>query len=323
MRLASYNIEWMGRLFDEDRLQSDDEYSGRYNVSRAEQASAIADVLRLVDADLFVILEAPNSPGQGRAHKALESFARHFGLRQSRAFSGFSSGSDQEIALLFDPDIVSARFSPLSHKTAPRFDKHFTVKSEDKRREYRFSKPPLEAEITMKRGGRFRLIGVHLKTKAPHGAKDKADAIRIGFENRHKQIAQAKWLRARAKHIRGPLIIAGDFNDGPGYDDFERAIGESSVDILSEAGLVYDPALFGGERLSTARFASREDQSFREVLLDFIFVNSRARPLAEAWKIWHPLHDPWLSGHPKWRDALLRASDHFPVSLDLRPELTP
>jgi len=36
-----------------------------------------------------------------------------------------------------------------------------------------------------------------------------------------------------------------------------------------------------------------------------------------AWRIWHPFDDPDCWRLPELRDALLLASDHFPVTLDI------
>ena len=39
--------------------------------------------------------------------------------------------------------------------------------------------------------------------------------------------------------------------------------------------------------------------------------------LQPKWRIWHPFNDPRCWKVPELRDALLAASDHFPVTLDL------
>ena len=36
-----------------------------------------------------------------------------------------------------------------------------------------------------------------------------------------------------------------------------------------------------------------------------------------AWRIWHPFDDIAIYSVPELRDALLAASDHFPVTLDI------
>ena len=43
----------------------------------------------------------------------------------------------------------------------------------------RFSKPPFEAELLCHNGRRMTLIGAHLKSKAPHGAQSKQEAMLI------------------------------------------------------------------------------------------------------------------------------------------------
>ena len=35
------------------------------------------------------------------------------------------------------------------------------------------------------------------------------------------------------------------------------------------------------------------------------------------WRIWHPCDDKEIKANPALKDALLDASDHFPVSVDL------
>lgn len=46
-------------------------------------------------------------------------------------------------------------------------------------------------------------------------------------------------------------------------------------------------------------------------------ISSDLRGKAPCWKIWHPLDDPHCWAVPELRDALVAASDHFPVTLDL------
>ncbi len=108
----------------------------------------------------------------------------------------------------------------------------------------RFSKPPLEVQAKGPDGRAFRLIGVHAKSKAPHGAEDPAHVLRLAIENRRKQLAQCIWIRARVEeHLAqgDSLIVLGDFNDGPGLDEFERLFGRSGVEIV--LGPDAEPAL--------------------------------------------------------------------------------
>ncbi|MEM1299753.1 MAG: endonuclease/exonuclease/phosphatase family protein [Pseudomonadota bacterium] len=348
LRLATWNICWFAGLFDEDdRLIADDGRSAMHGVTRARQGEAIAEVLRAVDADAFLIVEAPDTGRRQSAVRALEGFATGLGLRQRTALTGFVSETEQEIALLYDPDRLSARHDPqgetldpadaaqgLRDTDPPRFDQMYPLDldGDGEIDLHRFSKPPLEAEVAWPAAElTFRLIGVHAKSKAPHGAKDARDAKRISLLNRRKQLAQCAWLRERVEaHLDAgdDLIVLGDFNDGPGQDKYERIFGRSGVEVVvgdpgNPERLLRNPFTRRrmtpyGARPSTARFHNRENKGYLNALIDFVMLSpglaSRTSP---NWLIWHPFDDEACFGDDKLRQALLDASDHFPVSVDL------
>ncbi|WP_299885766.1 endonuclease/exonuclease/phosphatase family protein [uncultured Ruegeria sp.] len=331
MRLATYNIEWFANLFDrEDNLIVDNSWSGRHDVTKAQQIEAIAKVLTAIDADAVLIVEAPNTGKTQNTVRALQVFAEAFGLRASNALMGFANDTHQELALLYDRDVLTARHDPKGDVTstrAPRFDGDFRIDLDIDATEdvIQFSKPPMELAVRTHAGSEFRLIGAHLKSKAPHGADSRDEAIRISIANRRKQLAQAIWLARRVEtHIGAdePVILLGDLNDGPGLDEFEHLFGRSSVEILLQAGL-YDPhaAMAHGPRpgsvLSTARFARPDKGTFLEALLDYIMISEDLQTNRPAWRIWHPFRDAACWASPDLRDALLTASDHFPVTLDI------
>lgn len=335
MRIATYNIEWMNALFDgEDRLLEDDGWSARYNVTRSMQTKALGRVFQAIDADAVMVIEAPDSSGQRDTVRALEQFAARFGLRTRAAIMGFANDTQQEIALLFDPDKLTATHDPQGAITgaagrtdAPRFDGRFRIDldvdaSEDL---VVFSKPPLELAVETARGTQFRMIGAHLKSKAPHGAKTRDEVMRQSIANRRKQLAQAIWLRQRIdQHLQAgePLMLLGDLNDGPGLDEYEHLFGRSSVEIIMAEDL-YDPhatrafAQRLGAVPTTARFWIRPEKRFLQALLDYIMVSDDLKSLSPHWRIWHPLDDPDCWGDTELRQALVDASDHFPVTLDI------
>lgn len=331
MRLATYNVEWFESLFDQqDRLQADGEWSGRQDVTRAEQAEALALVFRRLDADAVMIVEAPNSGRRQDCVRALEGFAAHYGLRTSRAVMGFANETQQEIALLYDPDALTAVHDAREEPDAPRFDGVFGIDldidaTKDK---VVFSKPPLELAVETAGGTRFRMIGAHLKSKVPHGTEGEDAKIRKSIANRRKQLAQAVWLRRRIEshlHAGDSLIVLGDLNDGPGLDEYERLFGRSSVEIVMGEDL-FDPHARKSlqprsqEFPSSARFYNPETKRYFRALLDYVMISSGLMALRPVWRIWHPFEDEECYGDHALREALLLASDHFPVSLDL--ELT-
>ena len=347
LRIAAYNICWFANLFDDgDRLHDDRERSAMYQVTRHRQGAAIAAVLARVDADAFAIIEAPNDGKRNSTVRALEGFAARFDPRQNRALIGFPSETDQEIALLYDPHRIAAHHDPVGLKlegdrtpgtlgeTAPRFDGDYPLDLDGDGQVdlHRFSKPPLEATITdLVSGLNLRLIAVHAKSKAPYGATDPAEAARISLLNRRKQLAQCAWLRARVdEHLdRGEHVIAlGDFNDGPGQDKYERAFGRSGVevvmgDVARPGRLLRNPFIRAHRPGSTsgpasARFYSRARKGFLNALIDFVMLSpDLAARTTPHWDIWHPFDNQTCFADAELRAALLDASDHFPVTVDL------
>lgn len=329
MRIATYNVEWFSNLFDETgAMLDDDSWSSRWNVTRHAQLSALSQVFQRLDADAVMVVEAPDISRKRDGVAALERFARTAGLRAHKAIAGFPNDTQQELILLYDPDVITARHDPVSLR-APRFDAEFRIDLDIDAREDRvtWSKPPLELALETP-AGPLRLIGVHAKSKAPHGATDAAEEIRIAIANRRKQLAQCIWLRQRVEgHLEAgdPLIILGDFNDGPGLDEYEALFGRSGVEIvIGEAPhRLFDPHAAAAlqSRLSaqptTARFFNRHQDRYLCALLDYVMVSEDLRAKDATWRIWHPFDDPECWQDPTLREALLTASDHFPVSLDL------
>lgn len=341
MRIATYNVEWFNALFDdEDQLLEDDGPSGRHGVSRIEQIVALGIVFTALDADAVMIIEAPDE-GPGRSCvAALEGFAARFGLRARKALVGFASESQQEIALLYDPDVLRARHDPQGEPTgkrgsgdAPRFDGVFRLDGNDTPEDMqtvRFARPPLELAVETATGMRLRMIGVHTKSKVPHGARDAEDAIRVALENRRKQLAQCLWLRQRIEsHLAAgePLIVLGDFNDGPELDEYDALLPRSGIEVVlgwdgPRALQLYDrharKAL--SRHLAAAPASARfqmHDGQFLSALLDYVMLSPDLCAGGPVWRIWHPFDDPGCFRVPELREALLAASDHFPVSIDI------
>ena len=172
------------------------------------------------------------------------------------------------------------------------------------------------------------MIGAHLKSKAPHGAKTQADVMRISIANRRKQLAQAIWLRGRIDEQLAngaALMVLGDLNDGPGLDTFEDLFGRSSVEIVmgyrGENELMEPHAMRAlGQRIGavppTSRFWIAPEKRYLQALLDYIMVSPDFVQRNARWRIWHPMDDPDCWQNAALRDALITASDHFPVTIE-------
>lgn len=329
MRIATYNVEWFSNLFDHDgTLQTDSKWSGRHDVKRFEQIDALGIVFTALDADAVMIVEAPDAHRKRDGVAALENFAHAMGLRARAGIMGFVNDTQQEIALLYDPDVLDVVHDP---KGPPSFDEayHIDLNVDAAPEAVRWSKPPLELKVTTKTGKTLRLIGVHAKSKAPYGSRDPDEIMRIAIENRRKQLAQCIWLRERVEdHLDAgePLIVLGDFNDGPGLDEYEKLFGRSGVEIVIGEDFetqMYDPhaamviAQPMGVMPATARFWMKDRKRWMQTLLDYVMVSPDLRDVTSDWRIWHPFDDPTCYKTPELREALLTASDHFPVTVEL------
>lgn len=330
MRIATYNVEWFNSLFDGDgALIDDDTWSGRWDVTKAQQTAGLGKVFGALDADAVMVIEAPDTSPHRNTVTALTYFAEHFALRAREPVTGFTNDTQQEIALLYDPDVMGAVHDPQSDADAPQFDGQFQmdVDVDAHPDPIVWSKPPLEIALTTN-SGPLRLIGVHAKSKAPHGASNAAEATRISIQNRRKQLAQCVWLRKRVdQHLAADedLIVLGDFNDGPGLDEYEKLFGRSGVEIVLGEGAqkrLFDPhaQMVLGRRFGatpvTARF-KKKGKPFLQALLDYVMVSPGLRAKSPQWQIWHPFDHPECYADAALREALLLASDHFPVVLDI------
>jgi endonuclease/exonuclease/phosphatase family metal-dependent hydrolase len=123
-------------------------------------------------------------------------------------------------------------------------------------------------------------------------------------------------------------MVMGDLNDGPGLDEYEHLFGRSSVEIIAGEGndaaqSLYDPHARAaltqriGAGHSTSRFYLRDQKRYMQALLDYILISPDLMARRPVWRIWHPFDDPECWGKPLMRDALLTASDHFPLTLDI------
>ena len=93
---------------------------------------------------------------------------------------------------------------------------------------------------------------------------------------------------------------------------------------MSDAALsLYDPHARAaltqriGAGHSTSRFYLRDQKRYMQALLDYILISPDLMARRPVWRIWHPFDDPDCWRTPLMRDALLTASDHFPLTLDI------
>ncbi|MEO1551893.1 MAG: endonuclease/exonuclease/phosphatase family protein, partial [Pseudomonadota bacterium] len=138
------------------------------------------------------------------------------------------------------------------------------------------------------------------------------------------------WLRRRVdQHLmRGEdVVVLGDFNDGPGLDAYEALFGRSSVEVVlapdgpAQKRLTDPHAMIRvrprqGWTLSSARFWNQDLKCHVGALLDYVML-SPGLAAGATWRIWHPFERPECYENADLHTALMTASDHYPVSVDL------
>ena len=329
LRICSYNIEWFNHLFNPDN-------SLKNGQKEQEKLSAIGNVLSRIDPDFVGIIEAPNTTKdlQQSTVQKLENFAQFAGLRAKKSLIGFISGGTQEIAALYDPVKLTVNHDPGGNanlKKNPPFNGQFYFDTDDDRIKevYTHYRPPLEAHVRVNQTGtEFNVIIAHSKSKGIFNSTDMLHWERESTRNRLKLYAECEWIRRRVdewldegKHV----VVMGDFNDGPGMDFYELKHGRSAIELVMGDIFRPDKILRNyvgqpkwtsyGWKPASARFKDRMTETNVNVLIDHILV-STGLPVVDnsPHKIWNPFED---DDAKTFRSDLLKASDHFPVTLDL------
>jgi endonuclease/exonuclease/phosphatase family metal-dependent hydrolase len=331
IRLCTYNIEWFDHLFNSSNsLKTGQDAVSRFN--------ALATVLNQIDADLIGIVEAPNSTASGAQSTVtkIENFASQYGLRTTKAKTGYISGGEQEIAVLYDPAVLTVSHAPggsTNSKSNPRFDGEFHCDTDDDRIKeiYKHYRPPLEAKVKVKASGKeFRLIEAHTKSKGIFSSVDMVHLERESRRNRLKIFAECQWIRRRVDEWLDKghnVVVMGDINDGPGMDEYEMRYGRSGVEIIM--GSIFEPGRIlrnhagrpkwgpYGWSPSTVRFKDRITETNINVLIDHILTSPGLKTSGQnPYQIWNPYENDKAK---PLKTELLDASDHFPVSINLNP----
>ena len=326
--ICTYNIEWFDDHFTATNgLKAGAEHSKKFE--------AVRDAMQTVDADVYGIVEAPNTTtttGQRSTVAALENFAAAMGLRTTKAMTGYISAGRQELAFLFDPAMVSITHAPggkSDSKKNPKFNGVFLYDTDEDRikEEYKFYRPPLEAKITVKANGKvFYAILVHPKSKGIFNSVDVLHFERENRRNRRKLFAECTWIRRRVDEWLDKdrdVVVLGDINDGPGMDAEEFQFARSAVENIM--GDLFEPdrvlrnhagrpkwTNYGWEPSSTS-FKDRITEDYIHVLIDHVLVSKGLEPSGEkAHVVWNPFR---VDVAKPIKQQLLDASDHFPVSL--------
>ena len=208
---------------------------------------------------------------------------------------------------------------------------------------YGFTRPPLVLRITSSHGRDFRLINLHAKSKyvhqgerlwrdplAPRGIPARGTGGATTDFSRSDAVCANTWISASADDEQAALAVVGDFNDGPGFDYFEkRYLTHGLANTLAGSPYIPPRMLRHGfvdempkELNWTAVFDDFiEEVENRKILLDHILLSAslywNAGVRASAGLIEHDIFNAQVREDlPGEREKL--PSDHRPQSVTLQ-----
>ncbi|MGH6624432.1 MAG: endonuclease/exonuclease/phosphatase family protein [Burkholderiaceae bacterium] len=340
IRFMVWNMEWMNDLFQAGtpaRFRPDGEKPQHFDtgVTIAKRKADLRGVLTELAPDVLVIVEGPSEtaelqlffddwqPGVWQCHlQKTRSSTQNVGIAV-RAASG-----------LFAPTALT----PFNTGATGVFDDFIVDVDDDGVDEsYRFERRPLHAQVNLADGSGFRVLGVHLKSKAIFDSYEWSKWWQVADGNRRRILAQASHIRANfiepfltdAETRSIPLIVCGDVNDGPGLDASEKRLFGSGIERLMAS--VWQPhlslrnALFDTldprkqkkldfETLATTRFRDPlfNSMTHREWIDHILYSANRAAPWVSNGRVAAHAAD----GTAFW-SRFKNASDHSPVMADL------
>ncbi len=342
IKFMEWNVEWMNDLFVAGsgaaayRPDTEHPYHANSKVTVKQRRTDLSGVINEFAPEVVVVLEGPSSRDE------LQLFFNSD--VQGKWQVHLQPGSSQSIGIAVRTDTGKFAAQPFTvfdtTKGKPdgkAFDDFLYDTDGDKVDEmYSFERRPAYIELNLTGGKKFRVMGLHLKSKGIFDSLEWSRWWKVSEGNRRKIMAQAQrvhdefvrpyLMNAATKDV--PLIVCGDINDGPGLDEAERKLFGSGVEAL--LGDVWEPQYC----LRSALFETLPDK--KRVALDFSdlattrFSDPIFNNVVQAEWIDHVLYtqnpNPWIQ-NARIIDQLAdgsfltkkypHASDHRPVVVDV------
>jgi endonuclease/exonuclease/phosphatase family metal-dependent hydrolase len=341
LKLLLWNMEWMNDLFASGSgpaaFRPDGQKMPHFpaSVTVSERRRDLAGVVREVEPDLVVVVEAPSR------QEELDLFFRTDVGAEWRTFLQPTSGSAQCIGAAINTatgKFDAAATRRLDAAVNPAFGEFLWDTDGDGVDEhYRFERLPVDLEVALTGGKRLRVLGLHLKSKAIFDAYEWSKWWSVSGGNRRKILAQALQIRREfvepylkdAATAGLPLIVCGDINDGPGLDASEKVLFGSGIEMLMGDSWTPDVALGNAlydslsetakrnmdfETLATSRFKDPifNDVYHQEWIDHILYSRNQGRQWASGARVVRNA----LDGQPLYR-RYPHASDHSPVVVTL------
>ena len=351
IEFATWNLEWMNDWFTDgpsfhpdDRRVRGPNPGSRDNPTLLERRQSVAGAIDEMGLDVIVVVEGPNKadelqlffdtdvagdwicdvqPTKGASQIVGIAVRTDTGKFANPPLTRFHVGEGQG----GEAERISSATTPFLLDTdGDGIDEY-----------HKFERLPLYAQVNIADGTRFRVLGLHLKSKGVFDTLEWAKWWATADGNRKKIVAQCRQLRKEfLDHYLAEdatrdvaLVVCGDVNDGPGMDASEQRLNTSGVERLM--GTVWKPKL----TLGNALYDALDDEDRHEIAIDDISTSSFRDPLIDSYrKVWldHVLYsnnkaEQWLGegkvfrefagANPGETEMIWRkyphASDHHPV----------
>lgn len=345
IKLALWNAEWFNELFTgaPPVFKHDDDRGYMTRQKIGDRRRDLTGVINDIEAHIWVIVEGPNQSSE------LQLFFDHPGVDGIWQCVVQPAGA-QSVGLavridtgLFEDqafdwyDIKNSQEAETLRKATDEF--RMDTDGDGLDEFHKFERRPLYASINLIDGKKFRVVGLHLKSKGIFGALEWSKWWATADGNRKKIVAQCHQIRTKflneylisdeTKDI--PLIVCGDINDGPGFDTSEMKLNASGIERLM--GSIWHPKLC----LGNAIFDTLSEKDKKELDFASLYTASFSDPIfnnvyRRSW-IDHILYsrreEQWISeadiilkmssGIPIYK-AFPKASDHMPVICTINTE---
>jgi endonuclease/exonuclease/phosphatase family metal-dependent hydrolase len=340
LKMVLWNMEWMSDLYVSSdqpsafKADTDEPFHSK-GTTVLQRRKDLAGVLKALDPDIVVTVEGPVRSADLQLFYDTDMDAGAW-----KAEVQPSKGGTQNVGIAVRTD--RGRFEPQPYAMVqPENETVFNTFSLDVDDDgidetYKFERVPLYAEICPQGGGKFRILGLHLKSKLLMEAYEWSKWWQMADANRKKLLAQATQIRLKfldtymttAATRAIPLIVCGDINDGPGLDSSEKKLFGSAVERLMVT--IWHPefclrnALFEAlpaaaqkkldfSKIATTRFKDPIfNNVYHEEWIDHVLYTDSG---AAAW-VSEAKTNHILPNSKKYRDYK-NASDHVPVSVIL------
>lgn len=341
VKLVLWNMEWLNDLFgkdDEDVCFKNDneETQHKKKTTIKQRRDDLYAVINKLSPDLLVIIEGPSR------NEELQLFFNEMKNGTWITYLQKSNGGQQNIGIAIRVDqnkFLKDEIIQFDTSLSMAF-KDFLVDTDDDsiKEQYSFERLPLYIEIKQSDGKKLRILGLHLKSKGIFDAYEWSKWWSVADGNRRKIIAEAIQIREKfldvyfkeneSKEI--PLIVCGDFNDGPGFDASEKKIFGSGVEKI--IGSIWKPdnclgsVIFDAlkekekEKLDFSKIytTSYRDPIFNDTYQhDWIDHILYSKNMKKQWLLDGKINEYISSDTPIWKEYK-HSSDHYPVSAIIR-----